>query len=283
MKKLPIILILNIILSSVLFCQINYSADSLKTGSSYKFILYDDTEIIGKIRSQDSAYYIVTGSEGIYRIKKEDIFLVSRNLVKNKFIAMASLGGGMGFMNSDHRSYGGKEFKSVFSGQFSLLFPLSENKGIRFDAGYTRWEKEEEDFSYSENDFTKISARSNDYYYLEGDFVFGLIAPVNKFWIYGCAGLGIHIISENPYNYTYSYYLSYDSTSHTSSYFYPKNNFTSATLSIGGALGYRFTDRLGVYFDAQLNTVSYEGFFLFFWGGGRSYIPIRAGLTYIIY
>lgn len=268
-----------------IFPQSSLNPDSLITGVSYKFVLYNDTEVIGKVISADSLYILVSAEQGSYRLKKEDVFFISRELVSSKYQVILSLGGGIGIINAfeDHQ-YGGYDYKPKFSLQASGLIPLGENKGVRIDFGYTRWKKDEIiEPSYSGNGYFKTGAISKDYYYFKGDFVFGSISPVNKFWIYGIAGFGLHVMKEGAYEYEHNYYDTWGSTYHYYHNSYPGNSVTSAVISIGGAFGYRINKKLGVYADIQLNTLTYPGFYFFFGGGGINYIPIRAGITYTVF
>lgn len=277
-----------------IYSQLSLNPDSVKTGVSYKFVLYNDVEVIGKVTSSDSLYINVLADNGSYRLKKEDVFFISRDLVHNKFRVMLSLGGGVSFLNHGNGDYAyydyygysnNYEFKPKYSFQLSGLFPLGENKGIRADFGYSKWKKDAFTYYYNSGyeDYTSYTEQTKEMYYFKGDFVFGLISPVNKFWIYGDAGFGIHFVKDGPYTDTHKYYQNWDSTYHTSTYNSPGQNNTSAVLSIGSALGYRFSKQLGIYVDAQLEIVPYEGSFFFFWGSGQTYIPVRAGITYTIF
>jgi len=274
------------------YSQVSLNPDSLKTGVSYKFVLYNETEVIGKVTGTDSVYIHVSDDRGAYRLRKEDVFFISRDLVRSKFNIILSLGGGIGILNAFGENnygygygYGNSDYKPKFSLQATGLIPLGDNKGIRLDIGYSRWKRGESiQPYYSGEGYYKYGEQSKDYYYLKGDFVYGSISPVNKFWIYGIAGFGIHVMKDGASFYESSHYNSYDSTYYFNHDEYPSYNRTSAVISLGAAFGYRFSKQLGVYADAQLNTLTYNGFFFLFWGeGGANYIPIRAGITYTIF
>jgi hypothetical protein len=70
--------------SIILFLTLNiYSqnpSDSIITGKKYKIILFDDREVIGTVARQDSLMVYVKSADGFYQLKKEDIFMVSREL-----------------------------------------------------------------------------------------------------------------------------------------------------------------------------------------------------------
>ncbi|HJY62841.1 MAG TPA: hypothetical protein VJ455_01690 [Ignavibacteria bacterium] len=274
--------IIIILISVNIYSQYTLDPDSIKTGVSYKFILYDDTEVIGKVTAQDSLYIKVAGEGGTYRLKKEDIFFISKNLVKNKFHTILSVGGGLSFLSTEDGS-NPSEYKPEYSLQLTSLIPIGENKGIRIDAGYSKWKRDEYTYSYSNNnDYQKYGSRTKESFSLKGDFVYGMIAPENKFWIYGTAGFGMVYLIEGPSYYSSSWYNSYDSTYQYNSHNYEAEKYTSAVLSLGCSFGYRFSKNFGIYADVQYNLLTYRSYFFFFWGGGSGYIPVRAGITYII-
>ena len=286
MKKISLVsLIIYIFFNSTphIFSQYTLEQDSIRTGSTYRFVLYNDIEVIGRVTSQDSVYLRIAGADGIYRLKKEDIFIVSKNLKRDYFTTILSLGGGVSFLNSETNHYGSNDYKGQYAFQLSALFPLGENKGLRADAGYSKWKRDEYvRYETYNNGYYKDGAQTKEYYSLKGEFVYGMISPKDKFWIYGTAGIGIHYLLDGAYDNSSGYYSNYDSAYHEYSYHVKEQGNVSAVLSIGSALGYRFTDKFGIYVDAQFNVVTYYGFFLFFWGA-QSYIPLRAGITYTIY
>jgi len=88
MKKISLVsLIIYIFFNSTphIFSQYTLEQDSIRTGSTYRFVLYNDIEVIGRVTSQDSVYLRIAGADGIYRLKKEDIFIVSKNLKRDYF------------------------------------------------------------------------------------------------------------------------------------------------------------------------------------------------------
>jgi hypothetical protein len=173
-------------------------------------------------------------------------------------------------------------YKPKIAAQFSAIFPIGEYKGIRADAGYSLWKRDEFVSTHNEG-YEKYSSVTKQYISLKADFVYGLISPINKFWIYGSAGLGIHFLLDSPGDRFSSHYSYYDSAYHNYTYYDEGRTNVSSVFSIGFAVGYRFNKQLGFYADTQLNTVSHSTFFLAFFDSGESYIPVRAGVTYILY
>ena len=90
-------------------------------------------------------------------------------------------------------------------------------------------------------------------------------------------GLGINFTHQNLR--TEKYYNSYDSSYHTN--ILSERNYTNAVISLGGGIGYRFTNNLGVHAEIEYNLVTAGEYFFFF--GGQSYFPMRAGITYFIF
>lgn len=280
-----IMIFLFIALFSLTYSQQILKIDSLKTGATYKFLMYNDNEFIGKITDTDSLYIKISDGKRSYRIKKEDIFSVSKKLEYNKFRVVLSAGGGTSFLYSFNENKIYDKYNPGYSLQLACLFPLDEFKGIRVDAGYSKWIKN----AYTVPDYfghpgtSSYSEQTKDYYYFKSDIAIGLISPSNKFWIYGLSGFGIQYMREGALNINYGYYLQ-DSVYYTKSGNTEAVTFNSALFSIGGSFGYRITNNFGVYADAQMEYISHHGFFnIFTWSSNETYFPVKIGMTYTIF
>lgn len=262
--------ILIIINTGCLFSQANINQDSVISGITYKFVLYNDEEIIGKVISHDSVFVHVLSDNGAYNIKKDNIFLITRELIRDKYKVIFSLGGGTAHFSFD---FSDAPFTGKYSFQLNALLPLNKTQGIRIDAGYTTFNSKFDNYTYTYAEGPKTI----NMYYLKCDYVFGDMEPGQKEWAYGIAGIGLHFWNEPEYESTY--YRSYDSTYHTSHF--PGFSYTNAVFSVGAALGYRITKHFGIYGDIQLNAITFIGYFPFFIG--EVYIPVRAGITYTIF
>ena len=259
------------------YSQDETTIDSLITGVKYRITLYNEKEIIGKVVKQDSVYAFVVGETGTSRIKKDDIFSFSKNVSPKIFKALLSLGGGIIIPSNVNHSYNALN-RSGFSIQLSALKPLDENRGLRVDLSYGRVKR---DIGYYpiypyDGSYSSQSDLYRDIYTINGNFVFGNNNTDSKFSMYGLFGLGMLIIREGDYIYTY--YTSYDSTYHTQT----ERGFNEAyfNLSLGGGLRFNLKNRIGAYAEIQYNMFTNGGYFLFF---GSGYFPIRAGLTYTFY
>jgi hypothetical protein len=262
--------ILFFINSECILSQVKINQDSVITGKTYKFVLYNDDEIIGKVISIDSVYIHVKADQKAHRIKKDDIFIVTTELIENNCKAILSFGAGIAHFGFNFTN---NEFTGKYSIQLNALFPLSGIKGLRVDGGFTRFDSKfnEQTYTYAEG------PKTINMYYLKCDFVFGDMEAGQKEWAYGIAGVGLHFWNEPEYE--SNYFNSLDSTYHT--YQFPGFSYTNAVLSIGAALGYRFTKHFGIYGDIQLNAVTFIGYFPFF--VSEAYIPVRVGITYTIF
>jgi hypothetical protein len=249
--------------------------DSLVDGKKFRVTLYNDKEIIGRVIRQDSLYaFMVTGS-GTVRIKKDDIFSISKNTEPKIIKALFSVGGGLLFESNYHNGYGNNR-KPGYSLQLSGAVPLSETKAVRFDLGYGRVMLERVTYAnYSGNEYSTID-QSRSIYSLNADVIFADFNTATDFSIYGLAGLGAVHVNESGYSFTY--YSSYDSTYRTENY--KGYNETYFSLALGGGLKFRIKSKIGAYIEAQYNMFTYAGFFWFF---GSGYFPVRAGITYSLY
>jgi hypothetical protein len=245
-------------------------SDSLITGKKYKITLFDDREVIGTVTRQDSVMVYVTAEEGIYTIKKEDIFKYSRNLIPSSFKSMFWAGGGLGIL-SNQGDYPYSINNKGFTFQLSAMYPFSETKGVRLDLSYSRWRGTP--VEYSSYSYYTYSERSTVMYYVRADFVFGTFSTSERFKIYGLTGVGANFKDESAY--TTTYYNTYDSTYHT--YSYPKQSYSNILLSLGGGMGYLLTKNIGTYAEIEYNSAGY----FFFFGGG--YFLVKAGITYTIF
>jgi hypothetical protein len=247
--------------------------DSIKIGTKYRIILFDDTEIIGKIISNDSVYVVVSTGTATSRIKKDDIFNISFDLTPSKYKFIFSAGGGISLLSGGFFEDGYRKTSSSFSVQLNSTFVTSGSKGFRIDLGYSR-------FMRKINDPYMIDYQGGGIgmFTFKTDFIAGDLSPSSVINAYGLIGLGLHIIKEESYSYKYSYYDTLPPYTYTS----PERSSTNVVFSIGGGLAFRFGKHLGVYSEIQYNMVTYGGWF-FFYGIGAGYFPIRAGLTYYLY
>jgi hypothetical protein len=258
-----------------LYSQEQLVIDSLVTGKKYKVTLYNDKEIIGQVVKQDSASALIVTESGTVRVRKEDIFSVSRNTVPKLMKGMLSLGGGLLLMTGEEGHYSSNT-KPGYSFQLTGLMPFSENKAIRLDLAYGRMKKEGYLYPYYYEYYSSEGEQTRDIYSMHVDFLFGDFKTDTKFNVYGLGGAGLLYVRESDY--TSTYYNYYDSTYQTSTY--PGENYTSFSLALGGGLRFKLNNRLGIYAEAQYNMSTYDGYFWFF---GRGYFPIRGGFTYTFY
>ena len=274
---LAALFILSTAFTSVSFSQEEVVMDSIITGGKYRITLYTDKEIIGKVTKQDSVYVYMSTDEGTVRIRHEDIFSVSKSTVPRLMAAMFTLGGGILLRGGGnyYNSYN-DENKPGYSFQVTGLYPFSENKAIRIDISYSRFNRTTYDYYYYYTSPPENSKQNIDFYNAYAQIIFGDFNTRTNFSVYGIAGVGLMHINEGDYKYTYYNY--YDSTYTTQA----RNgyNYTNFSMTIGGGLRFKINNRLGIFTEIQYNMTAYEGFFWFFGGGN---FPIRGGLTYTFF
>lgn len=254
------------------------SLDSLKPGVMYKFTLFDETEIFGKLIKTDSVFVEISNKSVITKIKKDDIFSVSREIVPSKFKFMFALGGGIVFPGGDFFSHYENEFEKSYCFQLAGSFYFSNNKIIRLDLGYSRLNrKDRPNYYYSEN--YSSSGGDKSLFSFKVDFLAGEFTSESNIIAYGLAGIGLHYTYISEYKYTYT--STWDTTHHTYTYTNPAEKKMNAILSIGGGFGYKIKNKFGVYAEAEYNMVTYAGYVFF--GPGTSYFPLKLGLLYFIY
>ena len=268
------VVFLSLIFSAALFAQDESLTDSLVTGKRYTVTLYNEKEIIGKVVKQDSLYVFMVSESGTAKIKKEDIFTISKNAVPKLLKVLLTLGAGAVFQ-SGYNDYSNRDDKPGYSFQLTALTPFSENKAIRLELGFSSLKRERYYYQYYES-YNETSEQTRKLYSAKVDFLFGDFSTKSDFHMYGLAGTGVLFTRENDYSYTY--YSSYDSTYRTD--IYRGYNSSVFMFAVGGGIQVKIKNRIGLYLEAQYNVVSTESYFLFF---GNGYFPIRAGFTYSLY
>lgn len=284
--KLPLVLTVILTLVSYSHSQGKYSLPEFKIGKTYKFILFDESEIIGKVLSVDSVSVKIQQQDlQVILLSKENIFSVSADITPSQYGGIAYIGAGTFFLTNNEGYYGysygsySSSIKTPLSFQLAEVIPLSENKGLRIDFSYSHLKRTSPQYNLLYNPYERnVSDIDVNYYTFTVGIAFGTMKPKDKIVAYGFFGAGIH--HENVGEYTSQYYSTYDSTLHTN-YDEGRAN-TNLTLNLGGSVGLRFSKTLGLYLDAQyiINTYG-DGFFFLFYPA-RGYIPIRAGLMWTL-
>ena len=270
---LTITLLFLLFSANISFAQEYSKLDSLKIGAKYKIILFDDTEIIGTVISIDSDYVTINTGVSSKRIRKDDIFNISKDLTPSRYGFMFSAGGGISIMTGGFFNEHYSDFSTLYSLQMNAVFVESGTRAFRFDLGYSRF-KRKQIYEF----MSDFQGGDLGMFCFKGDFMFGDFKPSSAVNPYGSVGLGIHLLMEDKYS--YNVYNSWDSS--YNSYSNPIYKSIDAVLSVGAGVGFRFNKHLGAYAEIQYNMITYGGGFLFF-GFGTGYFPMRVGITYYLY
>jgi hypothetical protein len=247
--------------------------DSIKVGSNYKLIMFDESEIIGKVISIDSVYIKIDKGRQVLSIRKDDIYDVSKNLTPSKYRFMFSTGGGISFPAAELVGVTNRDYKHSYTFQLNGGYLFKPGKAIRLDFGYSRLKRK---LTESWGDIA-IEGGTADMFSMKGDLLVGELRPKFNIYAYAFVGLGLHYINLDETIITQ--YMNYDSTYHT--YRYEAVNEFNAVFCVGGGAGYRLTKSLGIYTEIQYTMASNKSSNIFGYDGG--YIPVRFGLTYFIY
>ncbi len=262
-------ILLSIFSLSFIYSQV--SSDTIRTGSSYIFIFYNDDEITGKVTGQDSNSIFLYSDYGFVKLKRNNIYTFSGNILKKKYEAVFSLGGGTSYHFEKDTDSPFEDFNYSYSMQLSILFPLKGNRGLRADIGYaSQYRGEKTEVKYQGVFYPVIGSQMRDYFSIKCDYVFGSISPENKLWVYGTAGIGFNFVHnrDNTYSKAEESYLFFGSS---------KFHFL---YSLGCTVGYRLNEHFGIYADSQLD---FYGLYFFFRDESGTYMPLRAGVTYTFY
>ncbi len=253
-------------------------------GKNYKIVLFDDTEIKGRIVASDSVEVRVeTENKSTIIVPKSNILYYTSDLQKDKYSFSVSLMGGISFLTNDfYPYYGDSKGKSGLNLNASSILFLSETKGLKFDVGYTY---------VKSRDWTYYSASNSPYYdsyytggsvsmlSFKGNILFGRFNPSERFMFYFSLGFGMHFTNQDSRTESY-YSRNYPDTSYTllTNTYQPVSE-VNALISLGGSVGYRFSKRFGASIEMEYDMVTAESIFIFW--GGRNYFPLRAGIFYI--
>ena len=248
--------------------------DSLKIGTQYKIILFDDTEIIGRIVKNDSEYVVVNTGLTDKRVRKDDIYNISQDLTPSKYRFIFMAGGGVSFLTNGFFENHSTHHSALFSLQLGSTFITSSSKGFRIDLGYSRFKRKNDEYNWG----TDYKGGDMEIYSFKTDFIMGDLSPSSDVNAYGSVGLGVNYTRQEES--TYRYYISYDSTWYESKN--PEETSTTLLFSLGGGLAFRFSKHFGAYAEIQYNMISFGNSF-FFYGFGAGYLPVRAGVTYYLY
>jgi hypothetical protein len=270
---LTIAFLLFLFITNTSFAQEYSKLDSLKIGTKYKIILFDDTEIIGTVISTDSSFVTVNTGKNYSKVKKDDIFNISRNLTPSQYSLLLSAAGGVIFPGAEFFYRNNRDYDPSLSFQLNSAFVVSSNKAFRIDLSYSKLVRKKPYYVISSTggNVNMVS--------LSFDFVIGELKPESFFTAYGILGLGMHYTFIPAYTETVSW--GYDTTYNTYTSKYEEESRMNAVLRVGGGLGVKLSKHLTVFGEVQYNSVTYGGFLFFAFGQG--YIPVRFGLTYMLF
>ena len=92
-------------LSNSLLAQDDLLLDSLTTGSKYRITMYNEKEVIGKVIKQDTIYVYMATEEGSVRVRREDIFSVSKSTIPRLIKGLFTIGGGVFLQSGEYGGY----------------------------------------------------------------------------------------------------------------------------------------------------------------------------------
>jgi opacity protein-like surface antigen len=247
--------------------------DSIKIGQTYKVVLFDDTEIIGKAEKQDSLTITLRRGSISLVIQKENIFTLSKDINPSKYRLIISLQGGITMLSGSFLNGFDGKTSLGYSGHVGVTFPISESKAVRIGFGYSRISTKDNHDYYYQNEMSE----GGDLFYtsLSGDLLLGNLKPSDNFKIYAILGLGIHLTHQSLM--TTTYYNTYDSTYHTFSQTF--DNHLNIVLGLGGGFGFKLSEHFTAFSELQYQMISTPGFIFF----GNGYFTIRAGLALNLY
>jgi hypothetical protein len=286
MRNKILLIILSVITlnTSFLYAQNQTDIHNLVPGRMYKIVLFDDTEIFGKVILADSVNITVEmKNRARIIIPKNNILYYSTDLTPSKYNYSLFLLGGVSLFtqDNDYNTYGNG---TTVGPNFNLgfIYYLSSTKALKIDAGYTYYKaKYDVNYYYPDPYYqTTYSGGNASLYSVKGSIMFGRYEPSERIILSASLGLGFHYSAQQRV--TQSYWTRYypDTTWKQASYVTPARNDLNAIISVGGSVGYRFSKNFGVIAEGEFDLVTGRYAFIFF--GNRNYFPLRAGIFYIL-
>jgi hypothetical protein len=285
----PLIIALFIfLLSSLAFSQNETDISKIIIGKNYKIVLFDDTEILGKIISSDSGEVkIETANKTAIIIPKGNILYYTTEMVPEKYNFMASLMGGVSFITNNFYDYG-MYYNGVNPNKnrgmninAAAIWFFSDTKAVKFDAGFTYLNAGTYQYisSYDPHNNTTYSGGNVSMFTFKANILFGRFKPEERVILYASLGFGIHSTNQDAATERY-YTIVYPDTAWTQQTYYSQPvSEVNAVISVGGCAGYRFSKHFGASLEMEYDMVTGENIFLFF--GNKNYFPLRAGIFYI--
>ena len=280
-KIIPVIAVFLMIQSCIVYSQNQNDVNKIIPGKKYKIVLFDDSEIMGKVISVDSVNVVVQNEyKTTVIIPKNNILYYSTNLTPSIYNLSVSLLGGPCFF-AGNNTFTGYQNKIKPGINFNLagIFYISDTKAIKIDAGYTYLKPDYEDYYYASDAGHPSTYEGGDIsqFLAKGNILIGSFNPSQRLMVYASLGFGIHYMSQKSSTYTYWYRNYEDTTWNKSTESRQSQSYVNALLSVGAALGYRVTSRFGIMGEIEYNLISNEG--IIFWSSS-SYFPVRLGVYY---
>ncbi|RPI15017.1 MAG: hypothetical protein EHM58_15185 [Ignavibacteriae bacterium] len=265
------ILIFLSLVSFQIFSQNSVDFDSVKTGKTYKFIMFDETEYIGKVLSVNSARIRIVSDKIIYNLSPDDIFSITKDNTPTVYSIFMNIRGGAVVLGESKYSYSNRE--KIFGGYnigIDNVIPIDEKKGIRFDLLYCHIFRPENNApgNYYQNYYDDVQM-----YSFSGNFVLGSFRSDNKFYYYANAGAGIHITSQGATTNTH-----YDVQNNLITEITEHDPNIGFFMSFGVLGGIKLTKKLGAFINFQANFYGqYHEIIII---GRESNFPFSAGVSY---
>ena len=254
---------------------------NIEKEKSYKFVLFDNTEITGKVIDVDSLMVrVITDDKKVYTFPKNNILYFTTDITPSKFKYSFFVLGGINIFTNNNNfdvSYSGTRTVTGPNFNAGAIFYLSDSKAIKIDAGFSYLKNQDYYPVYPyETSYYSSTGGNVSLYSLKVNLMLGSFEPKSSLSYYFSIGAGIHFSHWSERTETESDY--WDTTWHYNTYTYPGNTETNFLLSLGAGLGYRFSKHFGANAEIEYDITSNQPWFFIFFGSG--YFPLRAGISY---
>ncbi len=253
LQKIFIFAVALIINSNLYSQESNIDFDRLITGKNYKVLLKNDWETDGKLIKKDTNYIEIMTEYKSFTIQKNEIKQIvnSENGYDHSRLYL-SIGTGINFATSYF-----EDFSHGVNIQFNITKVISPSFGVRGDFQFGQIKRNVYERNNAGNYYSKSEGGDFNNYSLKFDFLLGNLRQRSKLNAYGILGGGFNVVVETNRNTTTSYRSYYNNNQYseqTNSYTATGFTFGELILELGGGLGYKISDNVRIYGEAQYGT-----------------------------
>lgn len=281
--RLSILVILCLVFAApLLYTQTDtlssYDNPSIKVGQKYKFTLFDDSQVTGKVTAINGKFVtVLTKDKAIVTLLKDNILFFTTDLTPDKYNFSFALTGGVAFGRLGSLYYNDNGQRGA-SFNLSGYYYFSETKAIKLDVGfaYTSQRFQVHNYYAGQPEPDKFEGGEMTHLVIKPSIVIGEFKPKNFSSIYASLGLGWVMNTQKQLIHTY-YLQNYNTYEYEKKeHIIPEQSYTGMVISAGLELSFRLKKNLSIMAETEANVFTIER-------NWQTQFPIRLGVSYFLY